>query len=93
MLGGRLGPDRVSGPFVLAKSHSTEMARYQFILYGAQGYQKTDGTLLTSDEAAVAHAGGIARMLDGHRVASRDWMIVVVQGDREVEIIDFATVQ
>ena len=42
----------------------------------------------------MAHAARIARELKAvHRIASRDWMIAVIQGNREVEVIDFATVQ
>jgi hypothetical protein len=70
------------------------MNRYHFILYGDRPYQEPDGTVLTSDAAAVAHAARIARELKaGHRIASRDWVIAVRQGEREIEVIDFATVQ
>lgn len=72
----------------------TEKNEPHFILYGEKRYQERGGTILTSDEAAVAHAARIARELKArHRMKSMDWMIAVVQGEREVEVIDFASVQ
>jgi hypothetical protein len=70
------------------------MPRYRFIVHAIEVLDDPEGISLPTDEAALAEALKIIRELKrdaGDEV--RDWAVEIAEGDRQVAMIPFITVE
>jgi hypothetical protein len=70
------------------------MPRYRIIIHAVDVLDDPEGIRLPTDEAALAEALKLVRELKRDaRDQVRDWAVEVAEGDRQVAMIAFATVE